>query len=127
MTVTVRFFEPEDDKGDNMSRQDTLQPQTGDYVEELLWTDTRVYEVVGRTERTVTLRHTQRGPVVKNQTINGNPYPVTFYAAMPSPDATGFVLRRRKDGTYRTGRGMNPLRPASVIDGQPVQRVDYRY
>lgn len=100
----------------------TITPETT-YVAETLVTDTVIYQIVGRTARTLTIRATRDGAVTKRDNIGGNPYPVVFIAAEPDPGGAVFTVRLRKDGTYRLAGG-RPLRP---VVGDPVRRVDYRY
>ena len=100
----------------------------GDYLAERLVTDTRVYKVVkvSATGKTLTLARCGRGDVVKSDNIDGNPYPVVWTEAVAYEDE-GFIVRLRKDGTFRLFKWANPLRPATMIDGKPVTRTDYRY
>ncbi|MFZ4431636.1 MAG: hypothetical protein ACOYOQ_00415 [Microthrixaceae bacterium] len=97
------------------------------WLEETLVTDTRVYEVVGATAKTITVRTTVKGDTVRSQNIDGNPYPVVYRAVQSDPRGRTFTLRLRKDGTYRTGRSAHALRAATLIDGVPVAYTDYRY
>lgn len=96
------------------------------FVSELLVTDTIVYEVVGRTAKTVKLRTTRRGEVLKRENRDGNPYPCTWTEELPDPDARVRTCRLRKDGTYRMHYSGNPIRPATMIDGKPASYTDYR-
>jgi hypothetical protein len=91
-------------------------------VTEVLVTDTVAYEVVGRTEKTLSLRRMYRDDDnVVRQDHPGGPYPVTVYGAKAT-DLAPFTVRLRKDGTFRTHRSGNPLKPVD----QPTFRVDYR-
>lgn len=104
-----------------------FDPQPGDFVSETLWTDTRVYTVVKRTAKTITVRPCLRGARVKRDNPGGNPWPVDWDAAHASDDDShDRTLRLRKDGTYRSGPGGRPFRPATRIDGVPCFYTDYR-
>lgn len=100
--------------------------QIGDFLSATLVTDTMVYEVVGRTEKTLKIRACERGEIVKRENRDGNPWPVVWTEALSWENGTVQIVRRRKDGTYRTFEGANPLRPAARIDGKPVSYTDYR-
>ena len=108
----------------NTQASTQLTPSVGDFLSEKLWTDTVVYEVVGLTRCTIKVRRCARGEVVKHENYGGNPYPCIWREALPNPEAGVLTVRRRKDGTFR--RGTNPLRPAHMIDGKPVDYTDYR-
>lgn len=98
----------------------------GDFAEEILVTDSRVLQVVRATRATITVRTTKRGENVADEFIGGNPLPVTYNAVVPDPDGHTRTLRMRKDGTFRTMRGGNPLTPAATREGRTVTRTDYR-
>lgn len=95
------------------------------YLSETLVTDTIVYEIVGRTAKTLTLRKMRHGDLARKVNHGGNPYPCVWEYAVPG-DGPTITVRLRKDGTYRTGQGGRPLRPATKIDGRPVIYTDYR-
>lgn len=98
------------------------------YLESLLFTDTVVYQVMGRTAKTLTLRDTREGDVAKSENRDGNPYPVVWTYAEDFPESERtFTVRLRKDGTYRIADWAHPLQPARMIDGRPVAFTDYRY
>jgi len=101
-------------------------PTVGSFVRELLVTDTRVYEVVAVTARTLTLRPTRDTDWSKSENRDGNPYPLVWTGQQPDPTAPTRLVRLRKDGTYRTHRSANPLRPATVVDGHVARFTDYR-
>ena len=105
---------------------DVMKVTPGDFLAETLVTDTRVYEVVGRTAKTLKLRSTKGGETLRRENRDGNPYPVIYTAALPDPQGTVMTVRLRKDGTYRTAGWANPLRPATTIDGKPATYTDYR-
>lgn len=99
----------------------------GNFLTELLYTDTIGWEVVSTTPCSITVRGAHRGDVVRHDHIGGNPYPVTYYALSSDTEAPVRTLRRRKDGTFRTVRGGSPLMLADRIDGHAVEKVDYRH
>ena len=89
-----------------------LEPKVGDFLVYTMWTDTRGYEVVGVTPKGIKLRLTVDGPKVTSENRDGNPYPCVWEEMLPDPDGEVFLLRRRKDGTFRVADWANPLRPA---------------
>jgi hypothetical protein len=107
-----------------MSATDAPIPAVGEFLSQLLVTDTIVYQVVAVTECTIRVVPCKRGEPVHVDRIDGNPYPVAWLEAIPT-DGPPRTVRRRQDGTYRPADG-NPLRPCRQIDGKPVSRVDYR-
>jgi len=104
-----------------MQTEITAQTQ---YLVETLYTDTVVWEIVDRTEKTLTIRSTRDGAVVSRDTSSGSPYPVVHIEALPDPNGRTRVVRLRKDGTYRVGGG-SALR--AVKNSVALRRVDYRY
>ena len=106
--------------------------KAGDFLSESLVTDTLVYEVVKVTAKTVTVRRTRtEGTVTEDAHTNkgGHGLNVMWEQQVPNVDAGTRTLRVRKDGTVRSGShaGASPFRPARMIDGVPVRRVDYRF
>ena len=100
--------------------------QVGDFVQYTMVTDTQVYEVMGKTAKTLQLRTTVDGERMKSENVDGNPYPLV-YVAVESWDGTQTeTVRLRKDGTYRMASWANPIRFAECIDGKPVRFTDYR-
>lgn len=102
-----------------------ITPDT-QFLSELLWTDTIVWEIVKRTVKTITVRSTMTGEVLSRENRDGNPYPCVFSEALSDPEGIVHVLRLRQDGTYRMGASGKPMRPAQMIDGKPVRFADYR-
>lgn len=100
--------------------------KVGDFLSEILVTDTRIYEIIKITAKTVTLRDTKRGAVVRSVNIGGNPYPVSYEAAESLPTALTRTRRIRKDGSIKMANWGHPMYPAQTIDGIPVSRTDYR-
>jgi len=97
------------------------------YAVETLVTDTVSYDVIHATEKTITIRRRGMDPHQASYPAPGydqGPYPVLLYPTRSEP-VIGKVqrVRLRKDGTYRTGPGMNPLR---FTNTEPTHRVDYR-
>lgn len=138
LTREVNYFHPEKVDGHTVivygstfraarNRMAVRDAEVGDFLAETLVTDTRVWEVVGRTAKTLKVRATTGGEILKREEIDGNPWPVVFTEAVSCPEAEVVVARLRKDGTYRLFGHGNALRPAATIDGKPVTRVDYRY
>lgn len=95
------------------------------FLSDTMVTDTRVFEVVAATDKTIQLRHTVTGEVLQRQHRDGNPYPLVWAEAIVQPSAKIITVRRRRDGTYRVNGG-SPLRPATIVDGRPVTYTDYR-
>jgi hypothetical protein len=105
-----------------------FQPKPGDFVSETLVTDTRTYEVVATTAKTIKVRTTGRtNNVLKTENVGGNPYPCTWFEVVSDPTGTVFTLRLRKDGTYRFAANSGKFRPATLVDGKPASFVDYRF
>jgi hypothetical protein len=99
--------------------------RNAEFVYEVLFTDTRVYEVIARTPKTITVRSTREtGNRRTDESCDKGAYGLSVVWVEQEPDPDGFVctVRERKDGTYRVGS--NPLRP---VLGTPERRVDYRY
>lgn len=94
------------------------------FVSQTLVTDTAVHEVVGRTAKTITIRDTREGRVMR---AFGPHSTVIATEALSDPDAKTRVLRLRADGTFRTASWANPLRPASTVDGVPVSVRDWSF
>lgn len=113
-----------------MTYTTAAQPSTfhvGDFVSEVLVTDTRVYRIAKRTEKVLYLQPCGQGEKISHENIDGNPYPVVYTEAVPYEGAELRRVGLRADGTFRTCRSGAPLRPAHMIDGKPVTRTDYRY
>ncbi len=96
------------------------------FVTETLVTDTVTYEIIKRTPKTITVRTTITGDVLKSQDP-GSGYPQVWCEAVGDPEGTLYTLRLRKDGTYRRAVWANALRPATMIDGKPVTYTDYSF
>lgn len=94
------------------------------FVRETLVTDTRVWEVIKRTPKTITIRSTQRTGEIVRSDNDGSGYPVNYEVVAPDPDGRVKTVRLRKDGTYRTYQGGKALRP---VEGTPTERTDYRF
>lgn len=110
----------------------TATVQAGDFLSESLVTDTLVWEVVKVTAKTVTVRATTGTGVEHVDTscdVGGHGTRVVWEEQASNPDFIAKTLRVRKDGTIRTGdhAGARPLRLSTMIDGQPVRRIDYRF
>lgn len=105
----------------------TEDVKVGDFLQYALVTDTRVVEVVAKTAKTLTLRPAQDGDTVRNDNIDGNPWPVTWTAQVADHTALTFQLRQRKVGGFRYAETYGQLYPAHTIDGVPVRKTDYRF
>lgn len=113
-----------------------LIPDGTRYVQQLLVTDTVVYEIVHRTAQTIRLRAMSNGDRRTRDTlVDGGTSPdlppVIWTEQVSNPEGNLYTVRRRKDGTYRmTPRG-NPLTPAAMIQDEddiyPARRTDYRW
>jgi hypothetical protein len=100
-----------------------LTIDNAEYLSELLVTDTRIYEVLRRTEDTIRVRQMRSTEnVVRRDNIDGNPYPVVYRECVSDTGYPIRLLRRRKDGTFRFDRSGHALRPVA----EPVDRTDYR-
>lgn len=101
--------------------------QVGDFLVETLVTDTRAYEVIAKTAKTLRLRPCGIGKAVKRENRDGNPWPCVWSAITRWPtDECDRTVRLRKDGTYRSANWGKPLRHAPLIDGVPCTFTDYR-
>lgn len=110
----------------------TAEVKVGDFLSESLVTDTLVYEVVKVTAKTVTVRPTMSGgPVHEDEHCDKGAHglSVVWEEQVTKPEAETRTLRVRKDGTVRAGShvGARPFYPATMVNGVPVRRVDYRY
>ena len=109
-------------------KQQTKSPhhpvELGHFVQELLVTDTRIYEVTRVTDKSITIRETQNGRTISNDDIA-----VVLTEAISDTNGREYTLRLRKDGTFRIGNhsGAHALRRARAVDGVPVKKVDYSF
>ena len=101
--------------------------KVGDFVEVRLVTDTRVYEVVGVTPHTIKVAPTNEGKLVLADYSGGSPFPVSYNEALGASNYEAKILRVGKDGYFHFPGNRNPVLPATVIDGKPVSKTDYRY
>jgi hypothetical protein len=106
--------------------------KTGDFVEELLVTDTRVYEVtyVSESGDSILINPAREGDRKwkdeKRTTPTG--YGVVWHERLSSSNTLAERgLRRRLDGAFRTGRNTHPIRPCRTHEGVPVSETDYRF
>lgn len=99
--------------------------EVGDFLSETLVTDIRVYVVVSRTPKTICIAATRTTDEVLES--NGAPFPTVWRAEEAVEGRETKTLRIRKDGSFRTYEGANRLRPARLIDGRPVSKVDYSF
>lgn len=104
--------------------------QVGDFVAELLWTDTLVFEVVAVTPRGIRVRRTSdadRRFVDKACDKGAFGLSVEWVEQVADEHAPVRQIRLRKDGTLRTSDSASPMRPATTRDGVPVRRIDHRF
>lgn len=101
--------------------------KVGDFVSEVLVTDTRTYEVVAATAKTIRVRTTKAGESLTSERRDGNLYPVVWTEAVSDPTGTVFTLRLRKDGSFRFGPNSGRFRAATLVDGKPTSYTDYRF
>lgn len=103
--------------------------KVGDFVQELLVTDTRAYEVVCITKGGgLRLLSTVYGETVKRD-YPGGPFPVSYTEVLSIVRCEGLrsrLVKPRKDGTYRMYEGGNPLRLCMKVEGTYVTKTDYR-
>lgn len=75
--------------------------KVGDYLRELLWTDTKLWYVVDVTPKTVKIVRTKRCsdvPTMKDERGDANMFPVVWNAVEPDFDSKPRVLRDAKYG-----------------------------
>lgn len=113
----------------NTGHGETDEVAVGDFLSELLVTDTIVWEVTKITPKTVTVRSTTNGETIKNDHRGGNPYPVSYTEALANPEGRIKTLRVRKDGSIRNGSHarVSALYPTPRINGKPASRTDYSF
>lgn len=110
----------------------------GDFVEELLVTDTRVYVVTFVTESgdSILLSVAPDGDRTWKDAKRTTPqgYGVVWTEVVePKAGAEEMRRLRRKDGTFRMGRNTSPLRPCRTYiplnetAPVPVRETDYRF
>ena len=103
---------------------------TDTYVSYTLVTDTRTYEIVRRTAKSIWVRPTKDSdaPAIQDTMVDHGPQlpPVVWTPQVSDPTAPVTRLGLRKDGTYRMF-GTSILRPAAVFEGSPCRRTDYRF
>ena len=101
------------------------EAEVGDFVAELLVTDTRVYEVVRRTAKTLTLRTTRETDRTRRDGEEGAyGLRVVYTEVEADPEGRTFTVRLRKDGTYRYA---DYTRPLYLVEGTPEARRDWRF
>lgn len=107
----------------------TDQVQPGDYVSYTLVSDSVTYEVIKTTALSITIRRTKTGETLRQENYGGNPYPVIWKECVPDEAGHTMTLRQRKDGHFgpKSGASYNRIRMATLVDGKPVKRTDYRY
>lgn len=112
---------------DNTLRPDNIE--IGGYVYQVLVTDSVIYEVIGRTAKTVTVRTTRQALGADGLPLSKGTYPYISTAQTSNPDGEVITLRERKDGTYRIGnsRGVRALRHAEMETFEDGNEYASRY
>jgi hypothetical protein len=108
----------------------TTNAKTGNFVRQLLVTDTVIYEIVAVSPsgKTVTLRTTKQAvengkPVVRSETNpNGSPYPMSYIMQEADPLGRVFTSRVNSLGQFGPFQG-KPLYNIEV----PERRVDMSF
>lgn len=132
-TITLKTGRTGGTCADNFQYRDVYtEVKVGDFLAESLVTDTLVWEVIKITAKTVTVRATTgTGVVHKDEACDTTPngLGVVWEEQAGNPDFITKTLRVRKDGSIRNGdhAGVRPLRPATMVNGQPCRRIDYRF
>jgi len=107
--------------------------KVGDYLRELLWTDTKLWYVVDVTPKTVKIVPTKRCddvPTMKDEPGDANIFPVVWYAVEPRADETPRVLRDGKYGLRFNKHTRAKLdTPVEWSDGEMrhFEVIDYRF
>ncbi len=101
--------------------------QAGDYVRELLVTDTRCYYVVRATDKSIWIRPCKDTQDYVSEQRDGNPFPLVWTIVADDEAAPVKRLGRRQDGTYRTWATASALKFATRIEGRPARFTDYRF
>jgi hypothetical protein len=101
------------------------------YAIETLVTDTKAWDVVSYTARTITVRRRVAlsgglvgGAARRSPNHDQGTFPVLLTRTESDLRAEKRRLRLRKDGTYRVGAGGRPLVFTNV---EPEELTDYRY
>ena len=105
----------------NQSSSTDHPVQVGHFVQEILVTDTRVFEVIKVTAKTITIRDTRPGEKLSNENM------IVLTEALSDPNGTTRTLKLRKDGTFRTRNGSSNLTRAREFNGSPVRKVDLSF
>jgi hypothetical protein len=102
--------------------------QIGAIIEELLYTDTRCWEIIDKTAKTITIRSCRRVEGPDGHPMTLGTWPHLEYAVTSNPDALTMRLRFRKDGTFRVGRWARPmyLTPLSDFPDGNKYPTEYR-
>lgn len=132
-TITIKTGRAGGTAKDGFKYHDTFaEVKVGDFLEELLVTDTFVYEVVKVTKATVTVRNTIATDVShKDEACDEGAYglSVQWQEVASWHNGPTQTFRVRKDGSLRSGShaGARPFRPAHRVNGVPCQRRDWRF
>lgn len=132
-TITLKVGRTGGTAADNFQYRDEFaQVQVGDFLSELLVTDTVVYEVIKVTKASITVRNTvTTGGSHKDEACDEGAHglSVQWEEVASWHNGPTQTYRLRKDGSIRSGShaGARPFRPAQKINGVPVRRVDHRF
>lgn len=102
-----------------------IDPQVGDFVQYRMVTDTQVFEVIGRTAKTLKLRMTNDGEIVRREDQDGSGWPQVWTAAVTDETLPVVTSRLGSKGTFKV-YGYGVLSYAAMIDGTPARFTDYR-
>lgn len=98
--------------------------ELGHFVQEVLVTDSVVYEIIKVTDKSITLRTTKDG-----RTMSKDDPMVVLTECVSDEDGRTFTLRLRKNGTFRRGNHARAgqITMARTFDGVPVRKTDYSF
>lgn len=94
-----------------------------EYAIEHLYTDTRAYDVLSRSERMVTVRYRPSTENVTRREEDGSGFPRVYRSTVSDEKAPTYRLRLRKDGTFRMDAWSNPF---TFTTKAPESYTDYR-
>ena len=100
--------------------------KVGDFVQYTMETDSVVLEVVRVSVKSIWIRRTQDGEVLRADNHDGNPYPVVYTEQVVDEDGAVRRLGLNKKGIFKIHKSFGEIYPASLLNGKPVKRVDYR-
>ena len=98
----------------------------GDFVQYTMVTDSVVLEVVRVSAKSIWIRRTKGGEILRSDNHDGNPYPVVYTEQVADEGGAVQRLGLTKKGFFRIDRSFGRIYPAHTINGKPVRKVDYR-